>query len=76
MRILSIIQIIAIVGGSSTGCGPSAMQLRERDPCYEHAEAAAQARVDAECPAPDAFASCASADAILDELRQAREACP
>lgn len=52
------------------GCGPDAA---ERERCYDAAEADAQRRVDAECPGR--FDTCDSADAIVDELRRAQEAC-
>jgi hypothetical protein len=48
-------------------CGPSA-----RDRCFDEAEAAAQARVDRDCPELE----CADAPAILDELERAFERCP
>jgi hypothetical protein len=65
---------VGLLGGSTTACGLSAVQVRERELCYERAEAAAQARVDAECA--ESFTDCATADAILTELRTAQEACP
>jgi hypothetical protein len=79
MRTLSIMQTTAIATwwalfGISTGCGLTAVQIRERDLCYERADAAAQGRVDRECS--DSFAACPTADAIMDELRRAQEACP
>jgi hypothetical protein len=52
----------------------TAVQVRDRDLCYERAESAAQARVDAECA--ESFAACPVADDIMDELRQAQESCP
>lgn len=55
------------------GCGLTATQVRERELCYGRAEAAAQKRVDAECPGK--FSECAAADEILGELRTAQEAC-
>jgi hypothetical protein len=56
------------------GCGLSAVQVRDRNLCYERADAAAQARVDRECPG--SFSDCEAANAILDELRAAQKACP
>lgn len=53
------------------GCGPTAA---ERARCYQAADAVAQARVDRECPG--SFATCPAAEAIVDELRDAQEACP
>jgi hypothetical protein len=57
-----------------TGCGLSAVQVKERTLCYQHADAAAQKRVDQECS--DSFTTCLAAHDILDELRAAQEACP
>ena len=77
MRTLSIIQITAIATAWAmfmlTGCGLTATQVRERQLCYHRADAAAQARVDAECPG--SFSKCESADPIMAELRQSQEAC-
>lgn len=56
------------------GCGLTAAQIRERDLCYERADAAAQDRVDRECA--ESFSTCPTADDIMDELRRAQEACP
>jgi hypothetical protein len=58
---------------SLTGCGLSAVQVKERTLCYQHADAAAQKRVDQECG--DSFQTCLAAHDILDELRAAQEAC-
>jgi hypothetical protein len=58
----------------TSACGMTAVQVRDRDLCYERAESAAQARVDAECA--ESFAACPVADDIMDELRQAQESCP
>lgn len=52
-------------------CGPSAA---ERSRCYTDAEAAAQARVNRECPGR--FDTCSHADSIVAELKAAQEACP
>lgn len=59
---------------SAAACGPTIEQLHERELCYQRAETAAQARVDAECP--DLFTECPVADDILADLRQAQETCP
>lgn len=64
--------IVCLVIG---GCGLSAVQIRERDLCFERAETAAQKRVDDEC-AEGSFSTCPAAKSILDELRAAQEACP
>ncbi len=56
------------------GCGLSAAQVRERDLCYERAEAAAQKRVDDECP--ESFAACPARDDIMAQLKRDQEACP
>lgn len=62
----------------ATACGPSAAaQLRAYDarkPCYDAADAAAQARIDRECPG--SFAECPNADDIIAELKLAHESCP
>lgn len=65
--------IAAITMVALTGCGLSAVQIRDRNLCYGRADAAAQARVDAECS--DSFRSCPAAQSILDQLRTEQEAC-
>ncbi len=57
-----------------TACGLTAVQIQERERCYERAEAAAQARVDRECP--DLFTTCQAGPAILAELQREQERCP
>jgi hypothetical protein len=47
------------------GCGPS---------CLDAAEAAAQERVERECPG--VFETCPASEAILADLQRAQEACP
>lgn len=69
MQIITAVSIAAV----ATGCSLSAAQLRDRNLCYHRADAAAQARVDAECA--DSFATCGAADPIMTELRTAQEAC-
>ena len=60
----------AFAAFAELGCGPDAA---ERERCYDAAEADAQRRVDVECPGR--FDTCPAADAIVDELRRAQEAC-
>jgi hypothetical protein len=80
---MSILQITAItlswavfglVQVSSSGCGMSAAQVRDRELCYNRAETVAQDRVDRECSG--SFRTCPVADDIMEQLRRAQEACP
>lgn len=61
--VLVLVLVLALAA-----CGP-------RDACYDAAEAAAQARVDAECPG-GVIETCPVAGAIVEELRVAQERCP
>ncbi len=78
ITITAIASVCAVVSASLfvslTGCGMSAVQVRDRNLCYGRADAAAQKRVDQECS--DSFTTCLAANDILDELRAAQEACP
>jgi hypothetical protein len=65
--------IIILATCALTACGLTATQLRERTACYHRADAAAQKRVDEDCPG--SFSTCAEADPIMVELRAAQEAC-
>lgn len=64
MRALAALGVAAVLA-----CGPT-----ERDRCFDAAEAAAERRVDRECPG--SFDTCPAVDDILAELAAARSACP
>lgn len=66
--------VVAVLALAVAGCGPTAAQVRERELCYERAEAGAQLRVDLECPG--LFSTCVASTDILAELRREQEACP
>ena len=70
---LALVALVAVVA-ITAAVWPSAAQLRERERCYEAAEAAAQMRVDHKCPGR--LASCLTARAIIADLRRAQEKCP
>lgn len=65
------LKLVVLCGGLLVACGPSAA---ERARCYADADAAAQARVNRECPV--SFDTCPAADSIMDDLQAAQEACP
>lgn len=69
----NLIAVSIVAATVTTGCGLSASQVRDRNLCYHRADAAAQARVDAECP--ESFLKCSAADPIMAELRAAQEEC-
>jgi hypothetical protein len=68
----------ALVLALLVGCTPpealTPAQRAARVRCYAAADAAAQARVERECPG--SFDTCPAASEILDELQAEQEACP
>lgn len=65
--------IAAAAGLNLTGCGASISQLPAYDRCLAGAEAKAQARVDAECPADAGV--CPAFEGIVAELEAAQKEC-
>lgn len=70
MRLIPIMLALA--------CAPSPAERPARDArrsaCWDDAEAAAQRRIDAECPGP--FDTCTTANEIVADLRREQEKCP
>lgn len=60
---------LALVVAGALACGPT-----DRDRCFDAAAAAAERRVDRECPG--SFDSCPTVDDIIAELQAAQAACP
>jgi hypothetical protein len=72
ITIITTLAALALLACKPSPAGPPVRTAR--DACYDEADAAAQRRIDGECPG--SFTSCPSANEIFADLRREQEKCP